>query len=106
MDTIGSKRVLITGGAGFLGSHLCERYVADDWEVICLDNFHTGSRQNISHLMSHPNFEVVRHDVTQPYLAEVDLVLNFACPASPIHYQSNPIKTLKTSLMGALTPWG
>ena len=106
MQAIGQKRVLITGGAGFLGSHLCERYIDDNWEVICLDNFHTGSRHNIAHLIGKPNFELVRHDVTQPYLAEVDLVLNFACPASPVHYQSNPIKTLKTSLLGALNTLG
>lgn len=100
------KRVLITGGAGFLGSHLCDRYIRAGWEVICLDNFHTGNRRNIQHLRDHENFELVRHDVTKPYMAEVDLILNFACPASPVHYQSNPIKTLKTSLMGALNMLG
>lgn len=100
------KRVLITGGAGFLGSHLCDRYIRAGWEVICLDNFHTGQRRNIAHLRDHPNFELVRHDITKPFLAEVDLILNFACPASPVHYQSNPIKTLKTSLLGALNMLG
>lgn len=100
------KRVLITGGAGFLGSHLCDRYIRAGWEVMCLDNFHTGQRRNIAHLRDHPNFEMIRHDVTKPFLAEVDLILNFACPASPVHYQSNPIKTLKTSLLGALNMLG
>ena len=106
MEAIGQKRVLITGGAGFLGSHLCERYIAQDWEVVAMDNFHTGSKKNIKHLMNHPNFELLRHDITEPYLAEVDLVLNFACPASPVHYQSNPIKTLKTSLIGTMNMLG
>jgi UDP-glucuronate decarboxylase len=91
---------MITGGAGFLGSHLCDHYINEDWEVICLDNFFTGSRGNIAHLMDHKNFELVRHDVTEPYLAEVSLILNFACPASPVHYQANPIKTMKTSWLG------
>lgn len=106
MEAIGQKRVLITGGAGFLGSHLCDRYIKDDWEVICLDNFHTGSKENIRHLLDHPHFELVRHDITQPFMAEVDLILNFACPASPISYQENPIKTLKTSLLGTMNMLG
>lgn len=106
MEFESAGRVLITGGAGFLGSHLCDRYVRAGWEVICLDNFHTGHKRNIQHLRDHPNFELVRHDITKSYLAEVDLILNFACPASPVHYQSNPIKTLKTSLFGALNMLG
>ncbi len=106
MQAIGKKRVLVTGGAGFLGSYLCDRYVDAGWDVICLDNFHTGNKKNIAHLWDRPNFELVRHDIIKPYMAEVDLILNFACPASPVHYQSNPIKTLKTSLMGALNMLG
>lgn len=100
------KRVLVAGGAGFLGSHLCDRYIARGWEVICLDNFHTGSKANIEHLLKNPRFELVRHDITQPYLAEVNLVLNFACPASPVHYQTNPIKTMKTSVLGTMNLLG
>jgi len=98
----GRKRILVTGGAGFLGSHLCERLLKEGHEVICLDNFFTGSKQNILHLMNHPLFEVVRHDVTMPYYAEVDEIYNLACPASPVHYQYNPIKTIKTSVMGTI----
>ena len=96
------KRILITGGAGFIGSHLCERLVGQGNEVICLDNFYSGSRSKILHLIGDPLFEVVRHDVTMPYYAEVDEIYNLACPASPIHYQYNPIKTIKTSVMGAI----
>ncbi len=99
-------RVLIAGGAGFVGSHLCDRYIDRGWEVICLDNFHTGNKANIRHLMGKANFELVRHDIVEPYLAEVDLILNFACPASPVHYQSNPIKTLKTSVLGTMNLLG
>lgn len=100
---IGSNpRVLITGGAGFIGSHLCDRFMNDGWEVICLDNFFTGSRRNVAHLRGHDRFELVTHDVVFPYFAEVDLVLNFACPASPVHYQFNPIKTLKTNILGTM----
>ncbi len=95
-------RVLVTGGAGFLGSHLCDRLIRDKHEVICLDNLFTGSRRNIEHLLSHPHFEFIRHDVVQPILLEVDWVFNLACPASPIHYQYNPVKTVKTSVLGAL----
>jgi UDP-glucuronate decarboxylase len=100
------KRILITGGAGFIGSHLCDRLLSQGHEVICLDNFFTGSRQNIVHLIGNPNFELVRHDVTQPYYAEVDQIYNLACPASPVHYQYNPIKTIKTSVMGAINMLG
>ncbi len=99
-------RVLVTGGAGFLGSHLCDRLLAAGHEVICLDNFFTGSKQNIEHLRDHPRFELLRHDVIEPVLVEVDWVFNLACPASPRHYQHNPIKTIKTSVMGALNMLG
>jgi UDP-glucuronate decarboxylase len=100
------KRILITGGAGFIGSHLCERLLNDGNEVLCLDNYFTGSKRNIIHLMDHPYFEVIRHDVTSPYFVEVDQIYNLACPASPIHYQYNPIKTVKTSVMGAINMLG
>lgn len=99
-------RVLVTGGAGFIGSHLCERLIADGDEVICLDNFFTGRKANIEHLLSNPNFELVRHDVTQPILLEVDQIYNLACPASPVHYQYNPIKTVKTNVMGTINMLG
>lgn len=95
-------RILITGGAGFLGSHLCERLLREGNEVICLDNFFTGRKRNLSHLLNHPDFELVRHDVTEPFHFEVDQIYNLACPASPPHYQHNPIKTIKTSVMGAI----
>lgn len=100
------KRVLVTGGAGFLGSHLCERLLDEGKEVICLDNFFTGSKQNIIHLMDNRYFELVRHDVTMPYFAEVDEIYNLACPASPVQYQFNAIKTVKTSVMGAINMLG
>ena len=100
------KRILITGGAGFIGSHLCERLLNDGNEVICVDNFFTGSKKNIAQLLSNPFFEFVRHDVTMPFYAEVDEIYNLACPASPIHYQVNPIKTIKTSVMGAINMLG
>lgn len=99
-------RCLVTGGAGFLGSHLCERLLADGHEVICLDNFFTGRRINVEHFRGNPNFELVRHDVTEPILLEVDRIFNLACPASPIHYQFNPVKTIKTSVMGAINMLG
>ncbi len=99
-------RCLVTGGAGFLGSHLCDRLLADGHEVICLDNFFTGRRVNVEHLRKNPNFELVRHDVTEPILLEVDRIFNLACPASPIHYQFNPVKTIKTSVMGAINMLG
>lgn len=101
-----SKRILVTGGAGFLGSHLCERLLNEGNEVVCLDNYFTGHKQNIVHLMDSPYFEVVRHDVITPYFAEVDQIYNLACPASPVHYQYNPIKTTKTSVMGAINMLG
>ncbi|MDF1570123.1 MAG: SDR family oxidoreductase [Bacteroidales bacterium] len=100
------KRILVTGGAGFIGSHLCERLLGDGHDVICLDNYFTGSKKNIVHLLDHPYFELVRHDVTQSFYAEVDEIYNLACPASPIHYQYNPIKTVKTSVMGAINMLG
>ncbi|HKK59075.1 MAG TPA: UDP-glucuronic acid decarboxylase family protein [Salinivirga sp.] len=100
------KKALVTGGAGFVGSHLCERLLNDGYEVISLDNYFTGDKRNIMHLMDNPFFEVVRHDVTASYYAEVDEIYNLACPASPIHYQYNPIKTVKTSVMGAINMLG
>lgn len=100
------NRVLVTGGAGFLGSHLCERLVAEGNDVICVDNLFTGAKENIAGLMRNPNFEFIRHDVTQPLYVEVDQIYNLACPASPIHYQYNPIKTTKTSVYGAMNMLG
>lgn len=100
------KRVLVTGGAGFIGSHLCERLLKAGMEVICLDNFFTGRKENIKHLMDNPLFEVVRHDVIEPILLEVDQIYNLACPASPVHYQYNPVKTIKTNIMGTLNMLG
>ena len=100
------KRILITGGAGFIGSHLCERLVNEGNEVVCLDNFFTGRKQNISHLLDNKNFELVRHDVTEPIMFEVDQIDNLACPASPVHYQYNPVKTVKTSVMGMINMLG
>ncbi len=100
------KKILVTGGAGFLGSHLCERLLNDGHEVICLDNFFTGSKKNTLHLMDNPFFEVIRHDITMPFFIEVDEIYNLACPASPIHYQFNPIKTIKTSVSGSINMLG
>ncbi|MFE3871974.1 UDP-glucuronic acid decarboxylase family protein [Flavobacterium sp. ZS1P70] len=100
------KKILITGGAGFVGSHLCERLLREGNDVICLDNYFTGSKNNIIKLLDNPHFEMVRHDITEPYYAEVDEIYNLACPASPIHYQYNPIKTIKTSVMGAINTLG
>ncbi|HEV2969117.1 MAG TPA: UDP-glucuronic acid decarboxylase family protein [Pirellulales bacterium] len=99
-------RILVTGGAGFLGSHLCERLVAEGHDVICLDNFFTSQKTNVSHLLEQPNFELVRHDVVHPIWLEVDQIYNLACPAAPGHYQFNPIKTLKTSVVGAINVLG
>ncbi len=100
------KRVLVTGGAGFIGSHLCERLLREGNDVICLDNYFTGSKDNIRHLLDDHRFEMVRHDVITPYYAEIDEIYNLACPASPVHYQHNPIKTMKTSVMGAINMLG
>jgi UDP-glucuronate decarboxylase len=100
------KRILVTGGAGFLGSHLCERLVEQSHDVICLDNFFTSQKTNVAHLLERSNFELVRHDVTQPIVLEVDEIYNLACPAAPGHYQYNPIKTLKTSVLGAINTLG
>jgi UDP-glucuronate decarboxylase len=95
-------RILVTGGAGFIGSHLCERLLGDGHEVLCLDNFFTGDKRNIIHLMDNTRFELIRHDITEPILLEVDRIYNLACPASPIHYQYNPVKTIKTSVLGTI----
>jgi len=100
------KKILVTGGAGFIGSHLCERLLNEGNEVICLDNFFTGSKRNIIHLLENPFFELIRHDITSSFFIEVDEIYNLACPASPIHYQYNPIKTVKTSVMGAINMLG
>lgn len=100
------KRVLVTGGAGFLGSHLCNRLIDQGEDVICIDNLFTGRKDNIRHLLGHPNFEFIRHDITEPIYIEVDQIYNMACPASPVHYQYNPIKTAKTSVIGVLNMLG
>ncbi len=106
MDGLVSKRILVTGGAGFLGSHLCERFVAAGHEVLCVDNYFTGRRRNVAHLLDAPNFELIRHDVTFPLYVEVDEIFNLACPASPIHYQHDPVQTTKTSVHGAINMLG
>lgn len=100
------KKILVTGGAGFIGSHLCERLLNEGNEVACLDNYFTGQKRNIVHLLDNPYFELIRHDITMPYFIEVDEIYNLACPASPIHYQYNPIKTIKTSVLGAINMLG
>ncbi len=100
------KRILVTGGAGFIGSHLCERLVTEKHDVICLDNFFTSQKTNVEHLLNKPNFELIRHDITQPIFLEVDEIYNLACPAAPGHYQYNPIKTMKTSVLGAIHTLG
>jgi UDP-glucuronate decarboxylase len=99
-------KILVTGGAGFLGSHLCDRLLAQNHDVICLDNFFTGSKRNVRHLLANPGFEMIRHDVTMPVFLEVDRIYNLACPASPVHYQYNAVKTIKTSVMGAINMLG
>jgi len=104
--TVTRRRVLVTGGAGFLGSHLCERLLARGDDVLCVDNYYTGSRDNIAHLLQHPHFELLRHDVTFPLYVEIDEIYNLACPASPIHYQRNPVQTTKTSVHGAINMLG
>ncbi len=101
-----TKRILITGGAGFLGSHLCERLLLGDNEILCLDNFYTGNRNNITDFIGNPRFELIRHDIINPIYLEVDEIYNLACPASPVHYQFNPIKTIKTNVMGAINVLG
>ncbi|KPM31198.1 NAD-dependent epimerase/dehydratase [Croceitalea dokdonensis DOKDO 023] len=100
------KRILVTGGAGFVGSHLCERLLKEGNEVVCMDNYFTGRKSKIVHLMDNPYFELIRHDITLPYFIEVDEIYNLACPASPVHYQHNPIKTIKTSVLGAINMLG
>lgn len=106
MNDINHKRVLVTGGAGFLGSHLCDRLIRAGADVLCVDNFFTGSKNNIDHLLSNSRFELIRHDITSPVYLEVDQIYNLACPASPIHYQYNPIKTIKTNVMGTINALG
>jgi UDP-glucuronate decarboxylase len=106
IDDFQRKSVLVTGGAGFLGSHLCERLLERGCEVICVDNFFTGTRRNVEHLLDHPRFELLRHDVTFPLVMEVDEIYNLACPASPIHYQWDPVQTTKTSVHGAINMLG
>jgi UDP-glucuronate decarboxylase len=106
LKTLNKKRVLVTGGAGFLGSHLCDELVSQGHDVLCVDNFYTGTKDNIAHLFSHKNFELLRHDVTFPLYVEVDAIYNLACPASPIHYQNDPVQTTKTSVHGAINMLG
>ncbi len=106
MKEIGCKRILVTGGAGFLGSHLCEHLLAQGSDVLCVDNFYTGTKRNITHLLPHPRFELLRHDVTFPLYVEVDEIYNLACPASPVHYQNDPVQTTKTSVHGAINMLG
>ena len=106
MDGVVSKRILVTGGAGFLGSHLCDRLVEQGHEVLCVDNYFTGRRANVAHLLDRPRFELMRHDVTFPLYVEVDEIYNLACPASPVHYQFDPVQTTKTSVHGAINMLG
>jgi len=106
MKVSNRKRVLVTGGAGFLGSHLCERLLQDGCDVLCVDNFYSGTKDNVIHLLDNPNFELIRHDVTFPLYVEIDEIYNLACPASPIHYQWDPVQTTKTSVHGAINMLG
>jgi UDP-glucuronate decarboxylase len=106
MQVANRKRVLVTGGAGFLGSHLCDRLISDGCDVLCVDNFYSGTRDNVAHLLSNPHFELIRHDITFPLYVEVDEIYNLACPASPIHYQRDPVQTTKTSVHGAINMLG
>ena len=106
MDSRISKRVLVTGGAGFLGSHICERLLSEGHEVLCVDNFYSSTRDNVAHLLGNPRFELMRHDVTFPLYVEVDEIFNLACPASPVHYQFDPVQTTKTSVIGAINMLG
>ena len=106
MSRFDIKRILVSGGAGFLGSHLCERLLSDGHDVLCVDNFFTGSKTNVAHLLANPRFELMRHDVTMPLYVEVDEIYNLACPASPIHYQHDPVQTTKTSVHGAINMLG
>ena len=106
VDNLTSKRVIVTGGAGFIGSHLCRRLLADGCEVLCVDNFYTGTRMNVDELLAHPKFELLRHDVTFPLYVEADEIYNLACPASPVHYQFDPVQTTKTSVVGAINMLG
>ena len=105
-NTKTSKRILVTGGAGFLGSHLCDRLIEQGHDVLCVDNFFTGNKRNVAHLLDHPRFELMRHDVTFPLYVEVDEIYNLACPASPVHYQHDPVQTTKTSVHGAINMLG
>ena len=100
------KRVLVTGGAGFIGSHLCERLLSDGNDVLCIDNFYTGRKENVAHLLDNPYFELLRHDITFPLFVEVDEIYNLACPASPVHYQRDPVQTIKTSVVGSVNMLG
>ena len=106
MSQLSQPRVLVTGGSGFIGSHLCARLLDSGAEVLCVDNFYTGRRQNIAPLLPNPRFEVMRHDITQPLYVEVDIIFNLACPASPFHYQFDPVQTLKTSVHGSINMLG
>ncbi len=106
MRVANRKRVMVTGGAGFLGSHLCERLLRDKCDVLCVDNLYSGTKDNVAHMMGNPHFELMRHDVTLPLYVEVDEIYNLACPASPIHYQWDPVQTTKTSIHGAINMLG
>ncbi|MGB4689833.1 MAG: GDP-mannose 4,6-dehydratase, partial [Candidatus Nanopelagicales bacterium] len=104
--SIAKGRVLVTGGAGFIGSHLCERLLGDGYDVLCVDNYYSSTKDNIAHLLDHPRFEVIRHDVTFPLYVEVDQIFHLACPASPVHYQRDPVQTTKTAVHGSINMLG